>query len=42
MLAGSGRLALGVSQKMMKAAKVSVSDAALFEIEYISAAPKTS
>ena len=35
MPAGSGRLALSVSQKMMKAAVVKVGDTAKFEIERI-------
>jgi Predicted metal-binding integral membrane protein (DUF2182) len=38
MPAGSGRLALSVSRKMMRAAGVSVGDAADFEIERLSAA----
>jgi hypothetical protein len=35
MPAGSGRLALSVSQKMMKAAGVGVADEAEFEIERV-------
>ena len=38
--AGSGRLALSVSQKMMGAASVGVGDEAEFEVERIPPAPK--
>jgi len=42
MPAGSGRLALSVSQKMMAAAGVGVGDVAEFEIERVPSAPDTS
>jgi hypothetical protein len=38
MPAGSGRLALSVSQKMMRAAGVGVGDEATFEIERVPSA----
>jgi hypothetical protein len=42
MPAGSGRLALSVSQKMMTAAGVGVGDAAEFEVERVPPAPNAS
>ena len=42
MPAGGGRLALSVSQKMMRAARVSPGDAADFEIERVSAQTEVS
>jgi hypothetical protein len=39
MPSGSGRLALSVSQKMLRAAGISVGDAADFEIELVPAVP---
>jgi hypothetical protein len=42
MPAGSGRLALSVSKVMMRAAGVSVGDAAEFEIEPVAAASEPS
>jgi hypothetical protein len=42
MPAGSGRLALSVSQKMMRSAGVSVGDTVEFEIERIAPTPSTS